>query len=57
MPDFEENEKYASSVSIIGGADGSTSVFSIGGKGSKRTLKLILEKNCGYPTLKEKDYE
>ena len=44
MPDFEENEKYASSVSIIGGADGSTSVFSIGGKGSKRTLKLILEK-------------
>ncbi len=36
--------KKASSVSIIGGADGPTSVFLIGGKSSKRTLKQKIQR-------------
>lgn len=38
------SKKKASSVSIIGGADGPTSIFLIGGKGSKRTLKQKIQK-------------
>lgn len=38
------SRKKASSVSIIGGADGPTSIFLAGGKGSKRTLKQKIQK-------------
>lgn len=37
-------KKEAGSVSIIGGADGPTSIFLIGGQGSKRTLKQKIQK-------------
>lgn len=36
--------KEVSAVSVIGGADGPTSVFLIGGKGSKGTLKQEIQK-------------
>ncbi len=38
------DKKVASAVSIIGGEDGPTSVFLVGGKGSKRTLKQNIYK-------------
>jgi len=38
------DKKAASAVSIIGGEDGPTSVFLVGGKGSKRTLKQKVHK-------------
>ena len=51
--------KKASAVSIIGGADGPTSVFLLGGKGAKRTLKqkiqrklFLLRKQCIAGRLK-----
>ncbi len=37
-------KKVASAVSIIGGADGPTSVFLVGGKGAKRTLKQRIQR-------------
>lgn len=38
------NKKVASAVSVIGGADGPTSVFLAGGKGSKGTLKQRIQR-------------
>ena len=37
-------KKVASAVSVIGGADGPTSVFLVGGKGAKRTLKQKMQR-------------